>query len=222
METVLMIVALLSLVAFVVGMFSPQTVKCSSRGKVALIYIGVFLVSAIIGASLSDNNDSSSNAVSSNVAENGTATDDGSGNNPEEASRETTIGTEVHVGNFAYRVDDIEFRKSVGNEFVRETADGIFLIVYLSIMNIDTESHTLDGSMFSLTDMDGTKYEYSTEGSTALELSGYDETIFLKQCQPKIATSGILIFEVPQKDEYYLNLIGNFWGTKSKKVLLKK
>ena len=132
-----------------------------------------------------------------------------------------TIGTEVQVGNFAYRVDDIAFKKSVGNEFVRETADGVFLIVYLSLVNIDNESHTLDGSMFSLTDMDGTKYEYSIDGSTALEMSGH-ETIFLKRCQPKIVTSGVLIFEVPQKKEYYLNLIGNFWGTKSVRVLLKK
>ena len=53
METALRIVAALSLVAFVVGMFSPKTVKCSSRGKVALIFIAIFLVSGFIGASLS-------------------------------------------------------------------------------------------------------------------------------------------------------------------------
>ena len=54
METALRIVAALSLVAFVVGMFSPKTVKCSSRGKVALIFIAIFLVSGFIGASLSE------------------------------------------------------------------------------------------------------------------------------------------------------------------------
>jgi len=54
METVLMIIAALSLVAFVVGMFRPQTVKCSSRGKAAIIYLSVFLVCGIIGASISD------------------------------------------------------------------------------------------------------------------------------------------------------------------------
>ncbi len=217
METVLRIIAALSLVAFVVGMFSPKTVKCSSRGKVALIFIGIFLVSGFIGASLSDDTPSNSEDTSSYA----TATGDSLSQDQEGAPQEATIGTEVHVGNFAYRVDDIAFKKSVGNEFVRETADGVFLIIYLSLINIDNESHTLDGSMFSLTDMDGTKYEYSTDGSTALEMSGY-KTIFLKQCQPKIATSGILIFEVPQKKEYYLNLTGDFWGRKSVKVLLKK
>ena len=210
MDTVLMIIAVLSLVAFVVGMFNPKTVKCSSRGKVALIYVSVFLITSIIGTSISDGTDS--NEVSSYAAENGTATGDSLNQNQDDVPQEATIGTEVQVGNF---------KKSVGNEFVRETADGVFLIVYLSLANIDNESHTLDGSMFSLTDMDGTKYEYSIDGSTALEMSGH-ETIFLKRCQPKIVTSGVLIFEVPQKKEYYLNLIGNFWGTKSVRVLLKK
>lgn len=54
METVLMIIAALSLAAFVVGMFSPKTVMCSSRGKAALIYLSAFLVCGIIGASISD------------------------------------------------------------------------------------------------------------------------------------------------------------------------
>lgn len=221
METILMIIAMLSIVAFVVGMFSPKSVRCSSRGKVALIYISIFLVTSIIGASISDNADSNSNEVSSCVAENAIEPGDSVKQNQENVPQEATIGTEVHVGNFAYRVDDIAFKKSVGNEFVRETADGIFLIVNLSLVNIDEEPHTLDGSMFSITDMDGTKYEYSTAGSTALEMSG-NKTVFLKQCQPKIPTNGVLIFEVPQKKEYYLNLIGNFFGTKSVRVLLKK
>lgn len=46
-----MIIAALSLVAFVVGMFSPSTVKCSSRSKVALIFASTFIVGCILGAS---------------------------------------------------------------------------------------------------------------------------------------------------------------------------
>ena len=104
---------------------------------------------------------------------------------------------------------------------MQETADGIYLLVDLSLKNIDNESHMLDNSFFSITDLDGNKYEYSTNGSTALEMSG-GKTLFLKQCQPNIATRGILIFEVPQKDKYYLHLVGSFWGTKSVRVLLSK
>ena len=42
MEAIIALTALLSLGAFVIGMFSPKTVKCNSRGKVALVYIGSF------------------------------------------------------------------------------------------------------------------------------------------------------------------------------------
>ena len=61
METAFMIVATLSLVAFVVGMFNPKTVKCSSRGKVALIFIGIFIISGMIGTSLSEESKSNTN-----------------------------------------------------------------------------------------------------------------------------------------------------------------
>lgn len=54
MDTLFAIIALLSLVAFVVGMFNPSTVKCSTRGKVALIFASAFLVSCILGASFAD------------------------------------------------------------------------------------------------------------------------------------------------------------------------
>lgn len=49
-----MIVAALSLVAFVVGLFNPKVVKCSSRGKVALVYLGIFIIAGFIGAAVSN------------------------------------------------------------------------------------------------------------------------------------------------------------------------
>ncbi len=44
-------VGMLSLFAFIVGMFSPTTVRCSSRKKVALIYLGIFFLCALINES---------------------------------------------------------------------------------------------------------------------------------------------------------------------------
>ena len=210
METILMLIAFVSFVAFIVGMFNPKTVKCSSRGKVALIFVSLFFVSAIISGQLSDDPDGIPGENKANDNESASQT-----------PQEITVGTPVQIGNFAYQVNDFSFRKSIGNEFMRETADGIYLLVDLSIKNIDDESHTLDNSLFSITDLNGNKYEYSTNASTALEMSGY-KTLFLKQCQPNIVTRGVLVFEVPQKDKYYLHLVGSFWGTKSVRVLLSK
>lgn len=208
MEIIFMIIAALSFVAFVVGMFNPKTVKCSSRGKVALIFVSVFFVSAIIGGSLSEDKE----VISGNPQTQESKT---------QSQEKSAIGTEVRVGNFVYRVSDFSFRKSVGNEFVGETANGIYLLISLDLMNVDDEPHTLDGSLFSITDLDGRKYEYSTNGSTALAMSGY-KTLFLEQCQPNIQMSGILIFEVSRKDKYYLHLAGGFWSSKSIRILLSK
>ena len=218
METILLIIAALSFVAFVVGMVSPKVVKCSSRGKVALIYMGIFLVSALIGGQLSEDVESPE-VVKTDYK--GTSKDTTQTKSEEEKVEEPTIGQTVKVGNFAYQVNDFSFKKNVGSEFLRETADGIYLLIDLALMNIDDEAHTLDGALFSVTDLEGREYEHSIDGSTALEMSGY-KTLFLKQCQPNVTTRGVLIFEVPKKDKYYLHLTGGAWSTKTLRILLSK
>ena len=221
MGTIFGLAAIFSLVAFVVGMFSPQTVKCKSRGIVALIFVPLFFIFINIESSLSEKENysttQSEKIVDSNV-------DNSTNNSPKQEKSnseiESSIGKPIQIGYFVYTIKNVSFRKTVGNEFTEETADGIYMIVNLSIKNISSETRTLDGSLFAVTDKDGIKYEYSINASTTLELSGY-KTLFLKECQPNITTNGILIFEVPEEGDYYLHLLGSFWGTKSVRVLLK-
>ncbi|MCX6355104.1 MAG: ankyrin repeat domain-containing protein [Candidatus Aureabacteria bacterium] len=131
------------------------------------------------------------------------------------------IGDKVAVGNFIYTVNGIKFYKTVGNEFTRKRADGVFLVIDLSILNRDSQTRTLDASMFKMLDTSGTEYNYSIDGSTALELSGVS-TLFLKQCQPKIPTRGKLIFEVPNPTPVYiLKVSGGFWSGQSADIILR-
>ena len=140
-----------------------------------------------------------------------------------ETETETTsynkIGDQVEIGNFSYVVNTASFSKSVGDEFIKETADGVFLIVNVTFRNNDKEEHTLDNSFFKLTDENGTEFESSTDGETALEMSG-KPTLFLKQCNPNITKKGFLIFEVPNKKVYDLHLSGGFWSGKTAVVKL--
>jgi hypothetical protein len=232
MENLFALFTLLSLLAFVIGMFSPQTVIPfnwkKTRGRVALIYLGLVVICGIIGSSFSENETNTTTVANKEtVAENSKGgTDKRTNSKPEKNTSsqnqeiESFIGKPIEIGHFIYTVKNIGFRKTVGDDFVEETADGIYLLINLSIKNVSKETRTLDGSLFYVTDVDGTKYEYSTVGSTALEFSG-KKTLFLKECQPNITTNGILIFEVPAKGEYYLHLVGSFWGTSSVRVLLK-
>ena len=169
METLFAVIFFLSFLAFVVGMFTPKNVGFKSRGKVALVYLGVSFVSMILGASFSEDTPQTETVTPQteqiSYAETETTVNaqpiETSQQEPEEV--ESSIGKPVEVGHFTYTVQSISFRKSVGDEFFGETADGIYMLVNLTIKNVSDETRTLDGSLFSVTDKDGVKYEYSTD-----------------------------------------------------------
>ena len=127
------------------------------------------------------------------------------------AEQEAVIGSPIEVGHFIYTIDSFEFRQTIGSDFSSTTADGIFLIVNLSVKNVSDRARTLSGSSFSVTDSSGVRYAHSTSGSTALMMAGY-RTLFLDQFQPNINRTGVLVFEVPARGEYYLHLAGDLVG----------
>lgn len=213
LETICTIAAFASLLAFVVGMFSPTAVKCKTRGQVALLYIFIFFVIIYISPS-------PTREIEAPVTSSEETHPRQEKHEPAPVESEASIGVPVEAGHFIYTVQKISYKKSVGDSFNGSTADGIYLLVDLSIKNISDETRTLDGTSYYVTNKNGVKYEYSVDGATSLEMAGRN-TIFLKECQPNITTTGVVIFEVPKKDEYYLHLAGDFWGRKSTKVLLK-
>lgn len=224
MDAILTLLILASLVMFIIGMVNPEKAVPlnlpKKRGIVALLYLGcILLFGIILGASSTSDEQVSNNPNQQTI---GTQSQQNSEvqQSTQNTEEESSIGKIINVGYFEYTVNSVRFKKTIGDEFFGETADGIYLLVDLTIKNIDTETRTLDGSFFAVTDADGIKFEYSINGSTALELSG-GKTLFMKECQPKIPTKGTLIFEVPEKGEYYLHLIGNFWGNRSVRVLLR-
>jgi len=193
--------------------------KKTSRGTWGCLIL-VIVIIAIAIAGVSGNKGSRRGASGTST---GSAAGGGGSGEPSNAPTVTSakVGDQVTVGHFAYRVDQATFAKSVGNEYVKETADGVFLIVSLSIKNTSNETRTLDGALFKMLDSGGREFEHSIHGSTALEMSG-QKTLFLKQCQPGIQTSGKLIFEVPnESDAYVLKVSGGFWSGDTADIVLR-
>ena len=131
------------------------------------------------------------------------------------------LNQDVPVGHFSYKASDFKYRESVGSSFYRETADGLYLIVDMSIKNIDRESRYAVAQSCFLTDEDGYKYEPNSDASIALAMQGYN-TFSLSTINPGITSKGILVFEVPRKDDYYLFVPGGFGSNKYNPILLKK
>ncbi len=234
MDNLFAFLILISFIMLIIGFFSPRISlfwhkKQRTKKKSAIIY-GVMLIIFLILLGTTSNNDPKySTKTRSNKSDNQQSEKniqeenennlaDGEINQENEVSY-IKIGEEITIKNFVYKVNKIEFKKSVGSDFMKETADGIYLIIDLSLKNLDNQEHTLDNSLFKLTDTDGTEYESSPDGSMALEMDG-KETLFLKQCNPKIQKQGFLVFEVPEKGIYDLHLSGGYWSGRTAIVKL--
>jgi len=130
------------------------------------------------------------------------------------------IGDAVSVGGFVFKVENIMYDRFLGSTYFNKTADGVYLIIKIVIANNTKESHVIDSSLFTLCNDQGIKYDYSHDGSSALELGMGGKTLFLKQCQPGIPTSGYLVFEVPAKGTYHLKVRGSFWDSETGDIIL--
>lgn len=172
-------------------------------GKKLLIGIGILVILGWLGSKLGGDDASSAAAR--------TGESSSAGNESGTAEEYKKVGDQIEVGNFSYIVNSVRFAKTVGSDFAKRTADGIYVIINVTFKNNDNEEHTLDNSFFKLTDEKGTEFSSSSEGETALDMSD-QETLFLKQCNPHITKSGFLIFEVPEKKVYDLHLSGGFWN----------
>lgn len=194
METALRIISALSLVAFVVGMFSPKTVKCSSRGRVALIFIGIFLVSGFIGASLSEETDPATNEEI-----------DGTTQKEQEKPKEIPVlskGT-VYTMPYANKNVQITFADIRVNIIPNQ---GLNLVFTLRIKNNSNEQFFISNSGWKLLDSD--KVEVEESGIYEPMFGDFAPgTFFFTVVEPNIGKEEKVGYSV-KKETYYLSIDG--------------
>lgn len=200
METVLKIISALSLLAFVVGMFSPKTVKCSSRGKVALIFIGLLLVSGLIGTSLSEETKLDTNKE---------VTNDTTTKKEQEKTKEIPILTKGSMYTIAYANNnvqitfaDIKVNRIPNNE--------LNLVFTLRIKNNSNEQFFISNSDWKLLDSD--KVEVEESGIYDPKFGDFvPGTFFFTVVEPNIGKEEKVGYSV-KEESYYLSIAGNIFA----------
>lgn len=124
--------------------------------------------------------------------------------------------SEFIVGNFKFNISKSEFKKEIGNALYKKEADGVYILVNLTVTNLTKEPRTLSGAMFKVFDDDNYEYGFSNDASGALELNKIN-TFQLIELPPQIPKKGTIVFEVPSKEKSYsLYLPGGVWSNEKK------
>lgn len=196
METVLMIVAALSLVAFVVGLFNPKVVKCSSRGKATLVYLGIFIITGFIGAAVSNGSKPTVKENASNNTEtvqSKSATDVGV----------LRIGSDLTIP-FANGEVIIKFKNV---EAKRIPNGGINLVLTLRIKNNSNEQFFVSNVGWKLLDAD--KIEVEESGIYEPMFDDFAPgTFFFTIVEPNVGKEEKVGYSV-KEETYYLSINGH-------------
>jgi len=106
-------------------------------------------------------------------------------------------GDRVEVGNFAYTINSYYTTDKIGQDiagtFMGEKADGIFLVLDVTIENIAKESKTMWGSYIKVIDDQERTFEPDTTAEIYL-----DESFSFEQMQPRLPKTGKVVFDVPE------------------------
>ncbi|RSN09142.1 DUF4352 domain-containing protein [Nonomuraea sp. WAC 01424] len=105
------------------------------------------------------------------------------------------IGDKVRDDELQFMVTNVERRSSVGNGMFAKTAQGEYVLIYVTVENVGNEGETFSSSSQKLYDTKGR--EFDTDGSTSA-LALKDSNSFLEKINPGNKVRGILLYDVPK------------------------
>ncbi|MCX6782907.1 MAG: DUF4352 domain-containing protein [Candidatus Levybacteria bacterium] len=168
-----------------------------------IIFVILIVVGVIAGSGKSNNSSSNTNNAANTA----------SGNNQAETKTVAKLNEPVTDSDLVFTATAVDTATTLGNQYTKKDAQGMFQIITLKIDNKGKETKTVDSSMISLTDSQGRKFDRSIEGQTAKGLSQGKVDLFLQQVQPGLNVTGDIVFDVP-KDATGLKLLvkGSYFG----------
>jgi hypothetical protein len=106
------------------------------------------------------------------------------------------IGDEVQDGSFTFKVTNVETgAQALGDSFLRSEAQGMYVLVHVTVTNIGTESALFTSANQTLLDAQGR--EFDADAGAAL-MNVPDSESFLTDINPGNSVKGVLVFDVPE------------------------
>ena len=140
--------------------------------------------------------------------------------NTEEATKaEHKIGEIVKVGDVEYIVNSKSLSQNVGGEYGK-TANGIYLIVNVTVKNTGKKSITVTDDFFKLLKGDT---EYATDSAAGL-YANEEAKFFLSELNPENSITGNVVFDLSNETAnasgLQLQVQTGIWGTQKGKISL--
>lgn len=115
------------------------------------------------------------------------------GQKAKKTSKTAGIGQPAKDGKFTFTVTKVTTRSKVGNEFLGKTAQGKFVVVYVTVANHADEPQSFFGDNQKLL-AGGKTYSASTEAAMYVESSAS----LYEEINPGNKVRGIVLFDVPK------------------------
>lgn len=107
------------------------------------------------------------------------------------------IGEAVELEGTRYVVESVRTASTVGSEFFEEQANGIYVIVDLTIENLKDETKVFSDTAAVFRANNDKSYSTDTDGTFAA-LGDDGEPLIFEEMQPDLPKTGMLVFDVPE------------------------
>ena len=158
-----------------------------------IVLVGLFVIGGL--QSVLGGGSNSSTSSSQDTSTTTQTTTEASASSSEKSEEVTySIGQEVPVGDVVYIVNSKEVNTNVGGEFGK-TANGIFLVLNVTVKNNGKEAITVTDDFFTLLKGD---VEYKSD-STAGIYANQDTNFFLTEVNPENSVTGNVVFDITEE-----------------------
>jgi len=136
---------------------------------------------------------------------------------PKPSEKIYALNENVNVDYLTYKVTKVQTFKEMGTSMFNKISEGKFIKVYVRITNNAKETKEIFSPRLRIQDSEGRIFERVSDDM--MYIADYIE--FGKQLQPSLATSGAVVFEMPEDSKDLILLIsGDFTSTSVAKVNL--